>query len=145
MTEKLRALALAAKPWGINAARQTPEQYSDGEASFGYWDGGDYFTLGTIDTGLYFEPKDALPVAEFIAESNPTNILALLDEIDKLKAENAGLRKDAERLDWMEKNAGRNTVVLGDNWYVRAGLGYPHIKSKNLRSAIDAAKGDSHE
>jgi hypothetical protein len=45
--------------------------------------GDDYTGFGDNDQ----HEKDC----DYVAKANPTNILALLDEIDKLKAENAGL------------------------------------------------------
>ena len=45
--------------------------------------------------------------------------------------------KDSARLDWMEKNAGQHTVCIGGKWYVRKGYGFPHIRTANLRTAID--------
>jgi len=47
--------------------------------------------------------------------------------------------KDSVRLDWMEKNAGQHTVAVGGKWYVRSGYGFPHIRTTNLRTAIDNA------
>jgi hypothetical protein len=103
MTEKLRALALAAKIYGINASRQTAEQIEDGVAELGTDIDGDFYNVGILDLGQYYATEMALPLAEYIAEANPTNILALLDEIDKLKAENAGLLGALVKLEAMSE------------------------------------------
>ena len=151
MSEHLRALALAAKPWGFNNARQTPEQLREGEASFGWWDGYDYHPLGTVNTGIYFESKDALPVAEYVAAANPAAIIALLDELeDSHKAyellfrENAELRKDAERYRWLREQSDDDfcfAVVKNPHFDVYE---TPQELDAAIDAAIDAAKGESH-
>jgi hypothetical protein len=131
MTEKLRALALAASPgpWHLFCV------YADCEV----W---------TQRCSLVAVVKHE-QTAKFIAEANPTTILALLDEIDKLKADNAGLRKDAERLisslDKLDEGCtgpgfrgwhNGNGVVCGDE---------VQDAREALALTINAAKGDSHE
>ncbi|HGK8929234.1 TPA: hypothetical protein ACKAEL_004160, partial [Pseudomonas aeruginosa] len=53
-------------------------------------------------------PNIDKPAASFIATATPKAVLALLDEIDRLKAENEALRKDAARYRWLIASA----------WYV---------------------------
>ncbi len=51
----------------------------------------------------------------------------------------SGVPGDAEMLDWLEKNAGRHVISLGQSWYVRNGYGEPHQRRATLREAIRAA------
>lgn len=44
-------------------------------------------------------------VERFTELANPAAVLALLDEIDQLTAENAALRRDAERYRWLRNSA----------------------------------------
>jgi hypothetical protein len=131
MTEKLRALALAATPgpwmWDSDPIKADPLD----RVRFRV------VATGRTITQCYYSSIDnmAQKEAEWIAAANPTNILALLDEIDKLKAENAGLRKDAERY---------QLVRRGQHWAVIDGIG-DSLRAESLDSAVDAAKGDSHE
>lgn len=46
---------------------------------------------------------------------------------------------DQRRLDWLDQNFGENVVSIGKKWYVRKGIGYPHVKSPSIRTAIDSA------
>jgi hypothetical protein len=50
------------------------------------------------------------------------------------------VRKDAQRLDFLDSTHGKHVVELGGRWYTRANYGMPIKKRKNLRDAIDAAK-----
>ncbi len=56
-------------------------------------------------------------------------IIAAHKELERLSAENAGLREDAARLDWLSENG------------ARIGLKDPVVYYHELRSAIDAARG----
>ncbi|HDQ4479369.1 TPA: ead/Ea22-like family protein [Pseudomonas aeruginosa] len=88
---ELRRLAKAATPgpWTL----YVPEDYQGPEELPGYGvecAEGRAIVWGALEpeTGCQFD-RDA----EFIAAANPKAILALLDEIDRLKAENEALRK----------------------------------------------------
>lgn len=76
---------------------------------------------------------------EYIAAANPKTILALLDEIDRLKAENEALRKDAER--WRYARTILPYEVIQDaqkdleSWNV----GVSEAENKRCDEAIDAA------
>lgn len=59
--------------------------------------------------------------------------------IDQLQAENQSLRKDAERLDFMQHSECKNLFHIGKTWYSRKDAGQPHKKHESLRGAIDAA------
>lgn len=48
---------------------------------------------------------------------------------------------DTERLDWMDKDAGEQVYSVGTTWYARSACGRPHHKQKDLRAAIDTARG----
>jgi hypothetical protein len=151
MSEHLRALALAATPgpWGRDACRITAKELG--------W-------ARVADTE--FDNDSMAENAAFIAAANPAAILALLDELeDSHKAyellfkENAELRKDAERLDWVESQAlmSRTGVsfdyvrLVEDGLVVEKGfrvMQHRHTggRTTSIRSAIDsAAKGESNE
>jgi len=127
MTEKLRALALAATPgpWsafviGNTVAVDIGPTPTGSNPCIVHWMG-----FESCDMPKKYRKTNAA----YIAEANPTNILALLDEIDKLKAENAGLRKDAERY---------QLVRRGQHWAVIDGIG-DSLRAESLDSAVDAA------
>jgi hypothetical protein len=86
MTEKLRALALAASPGPWRQEARTLLRVVAGVDD----------TVASCGTSDRTRDKWECNAA-FIAEANPTTILALLDEIDRLKAENAGLIKALQR------------------------------------------------
>ena len=48
---------------------------------------------------------------------------------------------DTERLDFLDKDAGEQVYSVGTTWYARSACGRPHHKQKDLRAAIDAARG----
>lgn len=66
-------------------------------------------------------------------------------EIARLQAECEALRKDATRLDWLDKDGGVHTFKIGRNWYARNAYGMPHHKAPSLRAAIDAATSTSNQ
>lgn len=111
------------------------------------WHGdGDAVCRCFTNIGNMPEPIDEQDVAAFISAANPAVILNLIAEIELLQAqneaENAELRKDAERMDWMENNA--TVVSMLD--HMRIGFPYPDSVSKNIeciREAIDAARATS--
>ncbi|HCF2029392.1 TPA: ead/Ea22-like family protein [Pseudomonas aeruginosa] len=74
---------------------------------------------------------------KYIASANPKTILALLDEIDRLKAENEALRKDAARYRWLRERD-LETIRQGG---VFAGMTPENIvlNLEHLDAAIDAA------
>ncbi|HCT2526497.1 ead/Ea22-like family protein [Pseudomonas aeruginosa] len=75
------------------------------QASSGNWYGEDSQVLIGKHAVAYCNHKVD---AQFIGKANPKTVLALLDEIDRLKAENEALRKDAARYRWLIASA----------WYV---------------------------
>jgi len=115
MSEKLRALALAATqgPWMHRKLASRPDipgfvqgPFVDGLPYACEILGDDYTGFGDNDQ----HEKDC----DYVAKANPTNILALLDEIDKLKAENAGLLEALEKaLPFMEAES----VISGYGFY----------------------------
>jgi hypothetical protein len=90
--------------------------------------------------------------AAFIAAANPKAILALLDEMaDHERAyallfkECAELRKDAERLDYLQNNARCDPKMDGNHvWWPTSFNQAQSLKGPTIRSAIDAAKGESN-
>lgn len=80
--------------------------------------------------------------AEFAAAASPATVLALLAEIDQLKAENEALRKDAERYRFVSKLAWYvdaashvyNVCNVNAQWSDQRG----HPDTDDIESAIDA-------
>lgn len=64
--------------------------------------------------------------------ANPQAVIELMDEIERL-------RKDAERLDFLDKDGLTRVLFLINSWYVRAEWSTQLRKVKNLRIGIDAA------
>ena len=161
--KELRRLAEAAKGWKINAFRsETPMV----PCVFGREDDGEFYEIGTLDCENYDQSSE--PLAQYLIAANPRAVLSLLDRLEALQttkdvdavilagyvergnalqAENEALRKDAERIDWMEAKLfdRRWNGVLGagsnSEWSL-AGP-YRHIASHMVgdvfRDAIDAA------
>jgi deoxyadenosine/deoxycytidine kinase len=93
--------------------------------------------------------------------TTPDAVLALLDDVDRLKAEiadherayellfkeNAELRKDAERLDYLQNNARCDPKMDGNHvWWPTSFNQAQSLKGPTIRAAIDsAAKGESNE
>jgi hypothetical protein len=153
MTDNLRALALAATegPW-VHATNG-------------------FAPIGAVETQCGDSIAQAHQVnatcdrwqrnknAAFIAAANPAAVLALLDEIDRLKAEIAdhckayellfkecaGLRKDAERYRWLCTMLGETQLPT---LIERITSGYVADYKPSIDAAIDAAtlaaKGESH-
>ncbi|HBO9768481.1 TPA: hypothetical protein ACMFP1_002958 [Pseudomonas aeruginosa] len=69
------------------------------------------------------------PVIAFQKASDPKIVLALLDEIDRLKSESDTLRKDAARYRALRQE-GRGVVVVRDR--------VSHLFENKLDAAIDA-------
>jgi len=145
MTDNLRALALAATPGPWLKEGQTIYALMH----FGWRKGVEQFKnrfWASVYKDSECPEEERQANVDFIAAANPAAVLALLDEIDRLKAEiadherayellfkeNAGLRKDAERLAFVEEWC---EIYL--NGHV---IGSRH----ELDDHIDAAKGESH-
>lgn len=89
--ENLKAAALAVKGWKLNAVQQSEEQKEDGIAVFGGVDeDGNFYDVGTVDTGLYHQPDLAIPLADYIVKAATA--------VPDLIAENERLQALAERL-----------------------------------------------
>lgn len=81
------ALAAAPEGWTLASAWQEPHHAEDGTAAIGSIDeDGNKSEVLLIDTGNYFQPEAALPLAEFYAAANTTAIAAVLAELDSLRA-----------------------------------------------------------
>jgi hypothetical protein len=133
MTEKLRALALAAKP-----TRPANSQE---------WAGMDASTAFLLINRHADGWADIDLMMNEWRLANPPESRALLDEIDRLKAENAGLLGALGNLIGVITDAGlfnlSNGVQLGQTvWYVKAS-----DAMDSARAAIASARkqGDSHE
>ncbi|MBA1203627.1 hypothetical protein G7009_18050 [Pseudomonas capeferrum] len=98
---KLRALAEATKGWDCMTGCW-PEGSEDGEEVTGNWCVGqvsvddDKSQVLTVNTAQWDAEEDAQKLAEYYAAANAPAILALLAEIDQLKADNEALRHGAE-------------------------------------------------
>ena len=70
----------------------------------------------------------------------------IVDERDALRAENAKLREDAARLDWLEDDALKEAMTLHDGTLPikgrmqTRGLGFGPFLQRSLREAIDTAR-----
>ncbi|MBG3986157.1 ead/Ea22-like family protein [Pseudomonas aeruginosa] len=89
--------------------------------------------------GFYSDLERDKANAQFCAAANPKTTIALLDKIDRLKAENEALRKDAER--WRYARTILPYEVIQDaqkdleSWNV----GVSEAENKRCDEAIDAA------
>lgn len=90
--------------------------------------------------------------ASYIAAANPERVLALLDAVEALQAECEKLRKDAERIEWLEDQTKKSRTGISFDYHRYAEDGYVvdhgyrfmrrHFVSgfkDSLRTAIDAA------
>lgn len=144
--EKLNALALAATPgpweWVENATGKGTQGGIKARHNASVCDFGDaekyYPTEG-------MEPSAA--DAAYIVAANPATVLALIAEVERLRAAIAGAEKDAERYRWIESKANRDSRDGGWwGYYVLPMLdGWSHARGKDsfdyktLSEAIDAA------
>ena len=62
-------------------------------------------------------------------------------ELQEAQSRIAELEQQSQRLDWMDKDAGEQVYSVGTTWYARSACGRPHHKQKDLRAAIDTARG----
>jgi len=141
--QKLRQLAEAAKAWTPNHATQTKEQASDGEACVGSIDGDDvFYPIVTVDTGLYFQPKDAINLANFYAAANPAAILALLDRVKELELDVAHKDAYAEQMGRELSKADTELRRLADIEHEHRAL---LVNEQNLREELAALKASLGE
>ena len=88
----------------------------------------------------------------YLAAASPATVLILLDEIERLQAECEGLRKDAERIEWLEAQTKKSYTGISFDYHRHVEDGYVvdhgyrfmrrHFASgfkDSLRKAIDAA------
>lgn len=93
--------------------------------------------------------------ATYIANANPKTILGLLDEIESLQEECEKLRKDAERIEWLEEQTKKSRTGISFNYHrhVEDGCvvehGYRFMRrhfvsgfKDSLRKAIDDAASE---
>lgn len=150
---ELRRLAKAATPgpWTL----YVPEDYQGPEELPGYGvecAEGRAIVWGALEpeTGCQFD-RDA----EFIAAANPKTVLALLDEIDRLKAENDRLRQGMKGdydidawLDWSkekERIKSENEALRGALQAVEAEVdGNIRPLTRDLVNMVSGLKNGSH-
>jgi hypothetical protein len=94
-TTKLRELAQAAEGYG-SCKYAWPHDEHDGVAVVGQIHDGETYPVAEIDTGQYFANEEAIKLAEFYAAANPATVLALLDELDRLRTIEAAARNLAK-------------------------------------------------
>ncbi|MBG7550558.1 ead/Ea22-like family protein [Pseudomonas aeruginosa] len=136
---ELRRLAKAATPgpWIL----YVPEDYQGPEELPGYGvecAEGRAIVWGALEpeTGCQFD-RDA----EFIAAANPNTILALLDEIDRLKAENCAHKDTQKHCEWLAQDLKECASVLPGTYYMDPpDGGNVSIPEQIRRMAKDAAR-----
>lgn len=137
---ELRRLAEAATPQDFDSAQcATHEGWIEcptcgGEGSVDL--GGDYLNYDGEALGVQFYGiGDAHINAEaYYRAANPAAILALI-------AENAELRKDSERLNFIESQNHRTLRFYKKRWSFEGFTNYEYSVFKSLREAIDSAMG----
>jgi hypothetical protein len=98
---KLKTLAEATKGWDY-MTEFWPEEVEDGEDATENWcvgrvsEDGDKSQVLTVNTAQWDAGGDAQKLAAYYAAANAPTILALLAEIDQLKADNEALRQGAD-------------------------------------------------
>ncbi len=151
MIEHLRALAMAATkgPW----LKEGNTIYA--LVHFGWHKGVERFKnrfWASVYKDVECPEEEQKANVDFIAAANPAAILSLLDELEDLhKAyafllkENAELRKDADRLDYLQNNARCDPKMDGNHvWWPTSFNQAQSLKGPTIRAAIDAAKGESN-
>ena len=94
-TTKLRKLSQDTEGYG-SCKYAWPHDEHDGVAVVGQIHDGEKYPVAEIDTGQYFADEEAIKLAEFYAAANPATVLALLDEIDRLRTIEAAARNLAK-------------------------------------------------
>jgi hypothetical protein len=152
MREQLRALALAATK--SHWLKEGHTIYA--LVHFGWRNGVEQFKnrfWASVYKDVECPEEERQANVDFIAAANPVAILALLDELaDHERAyallfkENAELRKDAERLDYLQNNARCDPKMDGNHvWWPTSFNQAQGLKGPTIRAAIDAAKGESND
>jgi len=119
--------------------------YSDKTVKYQKWDQSVFYKVNCIICGANNLGLVGHITPEKAAE-NWNKRKEAADEIDRLTAENAALKKDAERIDWLEREK-RVIYLVGQSmdetvWAVSK----THATGrKSLREAIDAAIGKTKE
>lgn len=72
-----------------------------------------------------------------LSQRGQKELIVAWDRVKELERENAGLRKDKERLDWLETN-GREQIY-GPTWRIAWQFG----QDVSLRAVIDAARKEA--
>lgn len=75
-------------------------------------------------------------------KANAALIVAAVNALPALCAEVEALRKDAERLDWLQRAARTSTVHMGGQhpWNLTGNHKLHNLRGPDLRAAIDAAR-----
>lgn len=139
---ELRRLAKAATPgpWTL----YVPEDYQGPEELPGYGvecAEGRAIVWGALEpeTGCQFD-RDA----EFIAAANPKTVLAVLDDIDRLKAENEALRgalKPFAEFERVRSAMGGNAPREGILYGVHSNTGSAELHVEHMQAAQSALEG----
>ena len=97
--QKLKEAAGAVLGWSNCDKAWLDTSEDESAAVFGHIDeDGNTYPVATIDCDQYYQGQDSLKLARFYAAANPAKVLDLITEIEQLRAENAALKKDANRL-----------------------------------------------
>src|SRR5690554_7807379 len=102
------------------------------KATQGAWGEDGVYVCTTITAGetIYVQTWNAVAEshqesnAQFIAAANPATILALLDENEVLQAECEKLRKDAERIEWLEEQTKKSYTGISFDYHRHVEDGY---------------------
>ena len=97
-TPDLRALSNAVKAWACCNEAWPHAEHFDVAVVGGITDGEQY-PVAQIDADTYGTDGESLKLAQFYAAANPGAVLALLDRIDALQAENEHLLAQVHKLE----------------------------------------------
>ncbi|MBB1651637.1 hypothetical protein [Delftia sp. UME58] len=97
-TPDLRALSNAVKAWACCNEAWPHAEHFDVAVVGGITDGEQY-PVAQIDADTYGTDGESLKLAQFYAAANPGAVLALLDRIDALQAENERLLAQVHKLE----------------------------------------------
>lgn len=97
-TPDLRALSNAVKAWACCNEAWPHAEHFDVAVVGGITDGEQY-PVAQIDADTYGTDGESLKLAQFYAAANPGAVLALLDRIDALQAENEHLFAQVHKLE----------------------------------------------
>ncbi|WP_377647326.1 ead/Ea22-like family protein [Pseudomonas aeruginosa] len=138
---ELRRVAEAATPgpWSCNRHRAIV-----GGPTFEFTNGAAQQQIAMACWQSWMHEEELRNNAEFIAAANPKTILALLDEIDRLKAENEALRgalKPFAEFERVRSAMGGNAPREGILYGVHSNTGSAELHVEHMQTAQSALEG----